>query len=212
MALIYRMLFILSMTITNLFIFNAYASEQINFFICSATENKSQYAVIERKTIDKKIFNDDFDNSGAVINQLAPLFLAKDYYIPNFCKTVNLEKLTNEFPYLKDSIKQYLTLEDSKDDKEPLIVVLPTQLTSSDSINKVRPAIIATSLTFAILWALGSSYLAPGSLMVFITCAFRPEQCQTVLENFSDFFSELWTKATTRQVTAMSGKGHRLGN
>ncbi|WP_257282044.1 MULTISPECIES: hypothetical protein [unclassified Endozoicomonas] len=212
MVFIYKALFILSAITFNLFIFNASASEQINFFICSANENKSQYAVIERETIDKKIFNDDFDNNWSVINQLAPFFLVRGHYIPSSCEIVNLKNLTNEFPYLKDSIKRYLTLEDSKDNKEPLIVVLPTQLTNSDSINKVRPAIIATSLTFAILWGLGSSYLAPGCLMVFITCAFRPEQCQTVLENFSDFFSELWTKATSRQSTSMSGTGHRLGN
>ena len=207
-----KILFLISIIATNIFFYNAFASSQIDFLICSSTENKSQYAVIERNTIYKKSFEDNSDNSEVMINNLAPFFLSKGYYIPDFCGKVDLEKLTNEFPYLSDKINQYLAMEDNENNENPLIVVLPHHLTSADSINKVRPVIIATSLTFALLWGLGSSYLAPGCLMIFITCAFRPEQCQTVLENFYNFFAELWAKATTRQFTPMTGTGHRLGD
>ena len=223
MALFKRLPFLFVTIIIGGFFSNAFAVEKIDFMICTESESKRQYAVIERNMLNEKSYyeisnessnessNENSNNDEAMINNLAPVFLAKGYYIiPNHCEKIDLESLTNQFPRLKGTINQYLALED-KFYGQPLLVPLPTQLTNSDSINKVRPVIIATSLTFALLWALGSSYLAPGCLIVFITCAFRPEQCQTVLSNFSDFFSELWSKIATNQIISSRAEGHKLG-
>ena len=181
-------------------------AKQIDFFICSVTENKSQYAVIRKNISNEGDLNERFEDNMFMEEKLTPFFIAKGYPIPEFCEEVDLDRLTVDFPILKRHIDQFLIAENATNNQEPLIVILPSQLTNSDSINKVRPVIIATTLTFAVLWVLGSSFLAPGCLMVFITCAFRPEQCQMVLDNFSNFFSELWAKST-KQVT-----GRRLSN
>lgn len=198
--------------ISNLFT-NAFATNLIDFLICTSAENKSQYAVIQRSGVSEQRFDNNLDDAISLSNNLTPFFLANGYSAPDSCEKVNLENLTRQFPYLKSQINQYLTLESDKSDEEPLIVALPHYLNNSDTVIKVRPVIIATALTYAVLWAIGTPYAAPGTMLVFMNCAFAPERCQIVLENFSRFFSELWAKAQAAgsQVKPMSGTGARLG-